>query len=64
MEMITGLISGMPGWLHIAITVLSTCTVITAATPSQVDNKILNIVLKVLNTLAGNIGKNKNADEK
>tara|TARA_R110002072_G_scaffold188229_1_gene345030 strand:- start:631 stop:822 length:192 start_codon:yes stop_codon:yes gene_type:complete len=62
MEMITGLISGMPGWLHIAITVLSACTVITAATPSQVDNQILNMVLKVLNTCAGNVGKNKNKD--
>ena len=63
MDMITGLISGMPGWLHIAITVLSaSLTAITALTPSKSDDKIVNTILKVMNMFAGNIGKNKNAD--
>ena len=31
-------------------------------TPTKADNKIVNILLKVLNILAGNVLKNKNAD--
>ncbi len=38
-------------------------TVITAITPSRHDNQILDIVLRICNILAGNVGKNKNADQ-
>ena len=48
--------------IKIATGVLSVATVITAITPSKWDNKIVNIISKLLNVLAGNIGKNKNAD--
>lgn len=48
----------------LAITATVTAaTAITALTPTQVDNKILNAVLKVLNFAAGNVLKNKNADQ-
>jgi len=46
----------------IATAVLSAATVITAMTPTKADDKIIGFVLKLLNLLAGNIGKNKNAD--
>ncbi len=42
--------------------VISVATAITAVTPSKADDKILNGLLKFINLLAGNIGKNKNAD--
>ena len=42
--------------------VISFATVITALTPSKADDKILSGFLKFINLLAGNIGKNKNAD--
>jgi len=42
--------------------IISAATVITALTPSKADDKILNAILKFVNLLAGNIGKNKNAD--
>ena len=42
--------------------IISVATVITAVTPSTADDKILAGILKFINLLAGNIGKNKNAD--
>ena len=49
--------------------VVAAATAITMATPSKVDDKILggfgsvlNIVLKLANTMAGNVLKNKNKD--
>lgn len=55
----------MENWQEILVgfTMMVTgATGITAMLPSQNANKFLNSLLKVLNTLAGNIGKNKNAD--
>ena len=42
--------------------VITAATAVTAITPTKHDDKILNIVLKVLNILAGNFLKNKNED--
>jgi len=42
--------------------ILTAATAITALTPTKVDNTVVNLLLKVLNGLAGNVGKNKNAD--
>jgi hypothetical protein len=41
---------------------IAALTVVTAITPSRNDNQILDAVLRVCNILAGNVGKNKNAD--
>ena len=52
------------GGIHVA------ATAFTAMTPTQVDDrahgaigKVLNYGLRVLNVLAGNVGKNRNADD-
>jgi len=50
--------------ITIAMAVLSSATVITAMTPTKADDKIVGFILKLLNLLAGNVGKNKNADDK
>ena len=49
--------------------VIASATAVTLVTPSKVDDKImgglgtiLNVILKIANTLAGNILKNKNKD--
>ncbi len=42
--------------------ILTAATAVTALTPTKVDNTVVNLLLKVLNLLAGNIFKNKNAD--
>lgn len=54
----------LPGWLVAITTVVTACTAITALTPTKKDDVFIGKVLKVLNFLAGNIGKNKNADDK
>ncbi len=62
METVMSLLEAMPAWL-VAITALVTAaTAVTALTPSKADDKVVGMILKVLNILAGNFGKNKNAD--
>jgi hypothetical protein len=51
-----------PAWLTAITAICTAATAITALTPTKTDDKWLNIVLDVLNMLAGNVGKNKNAD--
>ena len=56
------IIAMIPIWVK-ALTVLVTgATAVTALTPSKADNKIVDVLLKILNMLAGNVIKNKNAD--
>jgi len=61
-DTIMGLFNQMPGWITAITAVVTAATAITALTPTKVDDKIINSILKVLNFLAGNFGKNKNAD--
>ena len=62
MEFITTLVEAAPAWL-VAITALVTAlSGITALTPTKTDNKVVNVLLTILNVLSLNIGKNKNAD--
>lgn len=60
---ITAIMEGWPVWLSAVTAVVTAATAITALTPTQTDDKVINMVLKVLNILAGNVGKNKNADD-
>ena len=52
-----------PAWLTAITSLISAATAITALTPTQADDKAVALVLKVLNTIAGNIGRNRNADD-
>ena len=52
----------IPSWIVAITTVLTAATAVTALTPSRSDDKIVNGILKFLNVIAGNVGKNKNAD--
>jgi hypothetical protein len=51
-----------PVWIVAITAVVTACTAITAITPTKTDDKYIQIALDVLNFLAGNFGKNKNAD--
>lgn len=58
------LTSGTVGdWVIAACGICTACTGITMLTPTKVDDKVLGVILKVLNFFAGNFAKNKNADE-
>lgn len=60
----TEFFDALPVWLNAILLVVTACTAITAITPTKSDDEILSKVLAVLNFLAGNFGKNKNADDK
>lgn len=51
-------------WITALMGVCTAATAITALTPTKADDKVLKVILGVLNLLAGNVGKNKNADDK
>jgi hypothetical protein len=62
MDAIFNLLDAAPAWLTAITGIVTAATAITALTPTTADDKALNIVLKVLNLLAGNVGRNRNAD--
>ena len=43
--------------------IVTACTAITMLTPTKSDDKVFNMILKGINLLSGNFGKNKNADD-
>tara|TARA_R110000824_G_scaffold50752_3_gene141499 strand:- start:4590 stop:4769 length:180 start_codon:yes stop_codon:yes gene_type:complete len=51
-------------WFVAIPQLITLATAITVITPSKADNIVLDKILKFLNGLAGNFGKNKNADSK
>ena len=58
------------GWITGISTVVASASAITAITPTQKDNKyqkktvdVLNVLLRILNVLALNVGKAKNRDD-
>ena len=60
----TEFFSNYPVWITAALTIVTAATAITALTPTKTDDKVVNVILKVLNVLAGNVKKNKNEDDK
>ena len=63
METFFDFFEAFPAWLTAITTLVTAATAITALTPTQADDKIVAVALKVLNVLAGNVGKNRNADD-
>ena len=63
METFFAIFDALPGWIHAITTLVTAATAVTALTPTKVDDKYISMALKVLNTIAGNFLKNKNADD-
>lgn len=63
MDQFLSFFDSFPAWLTAITAVVTAATAVTALTPTKVDDEYIAIALKVLNVLAGNVGKNKNADE-
>jgi len=63
MEQLELLFTNLPVWIGMALTLVGAVSAITAVTPTKSDDKVVAAVLRVLNILSLNIGKNKNADD-
>lgn len=58
------MMENLQDWFAIIAQICLIATGITALTGTTSANKYIDMVLKLANTLAGNVGKNKNADDK
>jgi len=71
MDGLVGLTAKAPDYLVAISGIIASLTVLTALTPTKVDDKWLgkatgavNFLLKIANVGAGNVGFNKNKDDK
>lgn len=62
MDLMT-IVDSWPAWMSAITALVTAATAITALTPTKSDDKFLSVLLRVLNVLAGNVGKNRNADD-
>jgi hypothetical protein len=63
MEQLELLFTNLPVWISMALTLVGALSAITAVTPTRSDDKVTDNILRVLNILSLNIGKNQNADD-
>jgi hypothetical protein len=63
MEQLEFLFTNLPVWISMALTLVGALSAITAVTPTRSDDKVTDNILRVLNILSLNIGKNQNADD-
>ena len=63
MDIILNFFADSPAWINALLSICVSATGITILTKNNYDNKVLNIIIKILNILAGNILRNKNADD-
>ena len=63
MDIVLNFFDSAPSWVAAVTGVVTACTAITAITPTKTDDKIISFILRILNLCAGNIGKNRNADD-
>ena len=63
METFLAFFDALPAWINAITALVTAATAITALTPTKTDDKYVSLALRVLNTVAGNFGKNKNADD-
>ncbi|MCA0944475.1 hypothetical protein LCM08_06090 [Salipiger pacificus] len=63
LETVLNWIDQLPVWINALTAFVTAASVLTALTPTQTDDKIVASILRVLNVLALNFGKNRNADD-
>ena len=63
MDIILNFFADYPAWINALLSICVSATGITILTKNNYDNKVLNIIIKILNILAGNILRIKNSDD-
>lgn len=63
MEWLMSVWGVIPEWFQAICGMVTAATAVTALTPTKSDDRIVDMVLKVLNVIAGNVMKNKNMDD-
>lgn len=64
LDTILNFFDAMPAWIAAVTAVVSAATAITVLTPTRSDDIWIDRILRILNVLAGNIGRNTNADDR
>ena len=60
MEILTNLVNTIIEWIPTALAVVGAFALVAAKTPNKTDDKILQVILDVINFLGANLGKAKN----
>tara|TARA_R110000751_G_scaffold182068_1_gene288696 strand:- start:148 stop:402 length:255 start_codon:yes stop_codon:yes gene_type:complete len=63
MDMLMSVWLMIPEWVQALCGLVTAATAVTALTPTKSDDKIIAVVLKAMNFLAGNVLKNTNKDD-
>lgn len=50
-------------YFDIVSAVVTLATAVTVVTPTRSDNKVVDFISQLINFLAGNFGRNRNADD-
>ena len=64
LDMLTSWTTSLPAWITAITALVTAATAITALTPTRADDRIANMILRVLNFIAGNFARNRNADDR
>jgi hypothetical protein len=63
LEVVTGFFDSFPAWITALTSLFVAAKAVTVLTPTRADNRFVDTVLRVLNALALNVGKDRNADD-
>jgi len=63
MDNLMGIVAALPDWLVAITTLVTACAGVAALTPTKSDDKIIGMILNVINVVGLNFGKAKNADD-
>jgi hypothetical protein len=62
MDSVTAIINLIVSYIPIATTVIGAFALIATQTPNKTDDKILQVILDIINFLGANLGKAKNTE--